>query len=573
MAPSLQTFHYHVAEDADTGPGAAARSAELPGTEAPAFSSNEAAARYYLDDLLRRDERPAMRAIVEPDRPERVPGLVVEAERDVGRLGTHLVRFAQTHRDIPVFGARAVVELDGDRNLVSVAAEVDEVSGDVDPVETLGRVEALDRVIGYTGVTIPRADAAGGRLMYFKDPDAGTWHLAWFFADLAAAPPAGSGSGDEATDGHGVGRRPVRDRYSYLVDAHDGEILFTYSAVPTALPAPTRCTGIDEDEVDQVFFGRLTGVDTAVVLDDELRSVRTYDLQFADIDTDPPVPERPVPAATSNYGTTNRAAVSAHVNAARVQDFYKSVLQRDGIDDLGMALISLVNTTAAGMQEPPALLNAFWWQRRMWYGQIMQGDRLVSLSRFLDVIAHELTHGVIETTSGLVYATQSGALNESFADGLGVIINNWYTAPDPKDVDTWTWEIGPGLRRNGRPLRHFADPTRVGHPAHMNDFRALSPGERPGPANDNGWVHFNSNIHNKAMHNLLTITVDGTRVFTVEDVAVLVYLGMARLAPLATFAAARQAVVDVGMTYFGGSTDRAAKIAAIREAYDRVGIG
>ena len=118
----------------------------------------------------------------------------------------------------------------------------------------------------------------------------------------------------------------------------------------------------------------------------------------------------------------------------------------------------------------------------MWYGQIMRDGRLVSLSRYLDVIGHELTHGVIETTSNLVYATQSGALNESFADIAGVIINNWYTAPDRKDVDTWNWEIGPGLRSDGRPLRDFADPTRTGHPKHMDNFRHLGPGERPAPA-------------------------------------------------------------------------------------------
>jgi hypothetical protein len=57
----------------------------------------------------------------------------------------------------------------------------------------------------------------------------------------------------------------------------------------------------------------------------------------------------------------------------------------------------------------------------MWYGQIRRGDRLVSLSRYLDVIGHELTHGVVEATSNLVYQTQSGALNESFADIAGVI--------------------------------------------------------------------------------------------------------------------------------------------------------
>jgi bacillolysin len=159
-----------------------------------------------------------------------------------------------------------------------------------------------------------------------------------------------------------------------------------------------------------------------------------------------------------------------------------------------------------------------------------------------------------------LYATQSGALNESFADISGFIINNWYTAPDSKDVDTWNWEIGQGLRNDGRPLRDFADPTRTGHPKHMDNFRHLGPGERPSPPTTKVWVHFNSNIHNKAVHTLLTVKKNGARVFAVEDVAVLTYLGMARLTPLATFPQALQAVVDVAQTYFRGSPEKHDKL-------------
>jgi bacillolysin len=600
MSTSLNRIHYHVNDDPDLpaeatsrGPGSfLERGGPAPleplDTEEPAprFTSNEAAARYYLDQLLKADERPGMSAIVEAEEPELVPSLVVEREQNLAPLGTHQVRLAQTHHHIPVFGASAVVEVTGDQELVSVTAALGEVT-DVDPVESLSRADALQRVATYTGTVLPADAGIGAHLTYYQDETSRAWHLAWFLPDLPAEPPhhtespngedTGVVSGDEGADpaleGHGLGPRPVPVSYHYLVDAHDGAMLFHYSATPTALPTPARCTGIDENEEHQTFFGRLLpGGGTACELDDPLREVRTYDLQFADLDTDPPLPAQTVGAATSDFATSNRAAVSAHLNASRVQDFYKVVLQRDGIDDRGMTLVSLVNVTAASMQAPPALLNAFWWQHRMWYGQIERDGRLVSLSKYLDVIAHELTHGVIETTSNLVYQTQSGALNESFADAAGVIINNWYTAPDRHDVDTWRWEIGPGLRPDGRPLRDFADPTRLGHPGHMDQFRALPPGQIPGRDNDQGWVHFNSNIHNKAIHHLLTLTQAGSRVFSVEDVAVLTYLGMARLAPRATFADALQAVVDVAETYFGGRPDRKDKVDAVRDAYHRVGI-
>jgi bacillolysin len=582
---ALETFHYHVAEDAERDrPEARSPESFRPELSAEAvtdatsvrFTSDEAAARYYLDELLLNDGRPALRSVLESDSPERVPGLVVESERDLRPLGTHQVRFAQTHHSVPVFGASAVVELTRGRDLVSVNAQLDEVTG-VDAVESLSRADALRQVEEYTGTTVPAEAAVSGRLTFYKAEDTQGWHLAWLLPELPAAPPESAeetadGLRENALAGHGLGPRPVPPSVTYLFDAHDGTILFHFSAVPTAVPVPARCRGVDELGVEQSFLGELAGAGTTCRLADSLRSVRTYDLRFADIDTDPPVPEPPVEADSSDYGTTNFAAVSAHVNASRVQDFYKVVLQRDGIDDRGMTLVSLVNTTAASMEAPPTLLNAFWWQKKMWYGQIRRDGRLVSLSRYLDVIAHELTHGVIETTSNLVYATQSGALNESFADIAGVIINNWYTAAAPRDVATWTWEIGPGLRPDGRPLRHFSDPARLGHPDHMSKFRRLLPGEQPSNRNDQGWVHFNSNIHNKAVHNLLTISRNGQRVFTVEDVALLTYLGMTRLARLATFTDALQAIVDVGQTYFGGDPNKKVKIDAIRDAYGQVGI-
>ena len=260
MSAPLQRLHYHVGEDPDLPPDARAASPEdFPvaaanvaaapdaGTaeDAPArtFTSNEAAARFYLDQLLQRDDRPAMRALLAPDRPEYVPGLAIDGEQDLRPLRTHQVRFTQTHRDIPVFGARAVVELTAARELVSVTAQLDEVTG-VDPVESLSRTEALQRVAAYTGADLPPEVATTGRLNYYKDDETGSWHLTWLFIDVPAAPPGDTDpDAPDARLGHGFGPRPVPARYNYLVDAHDGEVLFAYSAVRTAMPTPARYNG------------------------------------------------------------------------------------------------------------------------------------------------------------------------------------------------------------------------------------------------------------------------------------------------------------------------------------------
>lgn len=568
MSTPLETVHFHVADS--TRPAEASRRPAAADGDTPAasFTSDEAAARYYLDGLLREDDRAGMRSIAEPERPGYVPSLVVEAQRDVPVLNTRQVRFAQTHRGVPVFGSAAVVELTGARDLVSVNAQLEEVSG-VDPVESISRTEAVQYVATHTGTALPAEVAEGGRLVYVKDDD-GRWHLAWQLLSVPALPPEDDDPDPDPVDaallGHGLGRRgPVA--VDYLVDAHDGAILWQYSAVPTVLP--TRCRGVDENGDTQTFLGSVVepGGGDQIALVDPLRSVRTHDRELTDISDPPLLHGDPVHATGSDFGTTNRAAVSAHVNAARVHDFYQSVLQRDSVDDQGMALVSQVNVTDRDQQAPPELLNAFWWQQMMWYGQTTKDGRLVSLSRYLDVIAHELTHGVVETTSGLLYQVQSGALNESICDVIGVIVNN-----HPSGVGTWNWELGSGLRPDGRPLRDLSDPARLGYPDHMKDFRALRPGELPSSRNDWGWVHYNSSITNKAAHNLLTIRQDGKLVFGVEDVSLLLYLGTARLTSTATFTQLLQSVVDVAQTYFAGDAERPVKIAAIRQAYGDVGI-
>ena len=154
---------------------------------------------------------------------------------------------------------------------------------------------------------------------------------------------------------------------------------------------------------------------------DSLRKLRTYDFKLQDLEKDK-LPDDPVNCPQSDWATTNQAAVSAHVNAMRVYDFYKGEMKRDGIDDKGMELVSVVNVTVPSETPPPQWFNAVWWQKRMWYGQTVDANgKLHSFSRFLDVIAHELTHGVTENTSNLVYKDQSGALNESFSDIFGIM--------------------------------------------------------------------------------------------------------------------------------------------------------
>lgn len=533
--------------------------------QAVAFNNDEAAARFYLRRVLARDHRPGVRGLSPADEAEAVPDLEAIGTQSVGLTKTRIVRFRQTHASIPVFGSRLNVEIDHERELVDIVGNVAEDLEGVAAIPALSPQEALARIGELTGHPEALEAVAPPRLNFFRDDKSDSWHLVYVCQKVPAAPPGFiEAATDRPSHGHGLGRSPRlrRPLLDYIVDAHYGDILLYYSATPL-LAIPSKCRGIDELDREQQFWGRKVA-EEGFEMYDPRRMIKTYDLELKDID-EHPLPEDPVRSQGNDFGAEKRAAVSAHVNATIVDNFLRSVLMRDGIDDKRMCLESVVNCTSARDGEPPVWHNATWWNKRMWYGQYEEQQRLTSYSRYLDVIAHELMHGVTEYSAGLIYYKQSGALNESFSDILGLIVANWAERGEDSDVGGWNWEIGSGLGSNGLPLRDLSDPKRTKDPAHMDDYLETE--------KDSGGVHTNSNIHNKAAYFVLTATdADGNRVFTSREVAILYYLCLLRLTPQATFSDALEGLVDVATTYFAGEADLDERVQYLREAYGKVGV-
>jgi Zn-dependent metalloprotease len=187
----------------------------------------------------------------------------------------------------------------------------------------------------------------------------------------------------------------------------------------------------------------------------------------------------------------DKAVNEAYDNAGTTWDFYNKIFGRQSVDDHGMTLVSSVHY---GERYD----NAFWDSRQMVYGD---GDGVI-FQRFtaaLDVIAHELTHGVTQFTAQLAYQDQPGALNESMSDVFGSMVKQWALGQSAAAAD---WLIGaailaPGFK--GRALRDMANPgtayddPRLGkdpQPGHMRDYVETS--------SDNGGVHINSGIPSRA---------------------------------------------------------------------------
>lgn len=173
------------------------------------------------------------------------------------------------------------------------------------------------------------------------------------------------------------------------------------------------------------------------------------------------------------------------------------VYARDSLDGAGLPLVASVHYARN-------YDNAFWDGRQMVLGD-GDGVYFASFTRSVDVVAHELAHGLTQYTAGLTYVGQPGALNESASDVWGALVKQWVRG---QRVDEADWLVGAELftdRVRGVALRSMAAPGTAyddpvlgkdPQPAHMDDYVVL-----PHDAdNDNGGVHINSGIPNKAFH-------------------------------------------------------------------------
>jgi Zn-dependent metalloprotease len=251
----------------------------------------------------------------------------------------------------------------------------------------------------------------------------------------------------------------------------------------------------------------------------------------------------------------------AYDGAGATFEFYRDAYDRNSIDGQGLELVSSVHY---GVRYE----NAFWNGVQMVYGD--GGGQLFNegaFTRALDVIAHELTHGVTQYTAGLEYSSQPGALNESFSDVFGVLAKQ-FAAKQEADSDEEKWLIGAGslVPKWGRALRSMKAPGTAWQgdqqPGSMDGYVDLP--DDNDPNNDNGGVHINSGIPNHAFY-LAATAVGG---FAWEKVGRVWYVTLTeRLTSTAQFTDAATATVEVARELFGGDVER-----AVTEAWTGVGV-
>jgi Zn-dependent metalloprotease len=253
------------------------------------------------------------------------------------------------------------------------------------------------------------------------------------------------------------------------------------------------------------------------------------------------------------------AVNEAYDGAGTTHDFYLQVYERDSVDGEGAELVSSVHY---GVDYD----NAFWNGVQMVYGdgsgQLFQ---VGALTKALDVIGHELTHGVTQYTAGLDYSKQPGALNEHFSDVFGSLVKQWAAGESAEEAD---WLIGEGtlVPSIGKALRSMKAPGTAwdgdNQPSDMSGYVDLP--DDNDPANDNGGVHINSGIPNHAFY--LAATAIGGNAW--EKAGRVWYVTLTeRTAADAQFTDVASATVDVA-----GELLSAAEQSAISDAWTQVGV-
>jgi thermolysin len=379
---------------------------------------------------------------------------------------TH-VRLQQHVRGVPVRGAELMVHYDAAGSLRTVDARYVPGLDALDTTPAISDARAVEAALAHAKETVPS----------FANPETSAPSLAVHAPDASKAALAY----EVTVRGAGV-KREVLLRYT--IDAKTGAVLNVYDDIQELAGSGT---GILGDTKTPLQVSQSGGGYSLVDTTRTPNGIRTYNAGQQET--------LPGTLFTSTSmtswdtsGTGRGAAVDAHFYAGVVYDYYKTVHQRNAIDGNNAVIMSTVHY---GQQYD----NAFWDPQRqqMAYGD-GDGQYFRAFSASLDVIGHELTHGVTSNTSNLQYQNASGALNEAVSDIFGALIEHYYKADNVKN-----FTMGEGIALGTVGIRDYVHPSRGQQPSNMSQYVNTT--------QDNGGVHTNSGIVNNAWY---LMTMGGT---------------------------------------------------------------
>ena len=468
-------------------------------------------------------------------------------------------RFDQYFRGVRVYGADIARQRTAAGQTVSLFGTVYD-GIDVDTEPALPQAGAKQRIEALGGA--PLGEARQPELVVLP-LDAGGFALAWHERVLSTS--AGT-------------------LMAWFIDADTGAVLKTRNELKTQ-SAVGRGTGVLGDE-KKVSVSPSSG---RFLTRDELRppDVLTFDMKgninrvIAFLNGQLSLNNTDLASDDDNVWT-DAAAVDAHAYAGFTYDYYFKRFGRRGLNDNNSRILSLVHPVHRqdiGTADPFIIglfyVNAaYFGSGVMVYGEGLPpgvtagGQSWDYVSGALDVVAHELTHGVTEFTSDLIYQDESGALNESFSDIMGAGAEFFFQERGSGNL-RGDWLIGEDVIRPGG-LRSMSNPASYGDPDHYS-VRFTGTG-------DNGGVHSNSGIPNLAFylaveggaHPRTGAAVQGVGFANREQIEKIFYRAVTQLMPASTnFSQARAITLQAARDLYGAGS---APERAVTQAWDAVGV-
>jgi Zn-dependent metalloprotease len=451
------------------------------------------------------------------------------------RLGFKHIRLAQFYQGVPVVGAEIIVHVNNKNVIYQIngkylpAIKVDvEPQIDADAALQIG----LDEHQGKPGLRVSKNPS----LVIYGS------HLAYHYVI--------------SHEGTNVGQ------WWYYVDAHTGELISRYDNIQYVCPSCVTGSHLT------LSGNRLEGEDGSVVSMEGWNETggnyyltncnnvwKIYDLDEGDCEQN----------STLDWGTEDRAAVSAGNNFEDTQDWVMTILGRDSFDD-GHAWAQ------ANVHEGTNYCNAYWDGTDFHFGD-GNGVDCFPLT-VLDVAAHEYGHALTQYTSNLIYAYEPGALNESYSDIMGAVVefaaqpdgtggypdvlpgySDWLMGedawgPDPEDF-----------------LRDMRDPHRGFQPSYYHGTYWYY------GSGDNGGVHTNSGVQNFAFY-LLAEGGTGTNDGQPYDITGIGRTAASEVAMRANtvYLSSSSQYIDSREAWISAADDLGYDTATVEDVWDAVGV-
>jgi thermolysin len=465
-------------------------------------------------------------------------------------------RFDQYHRGVRVFGADLTRQLDGGWTVSTYGSLYEGIALDTTPA--IDEATAREIVERRSGAAL--GPGIEPELMVLP-VGSGGFALVW---RLRAA----TGS----------------DVRQYFLSARDGSVVLEFSDLQTqaAVGVARGVLGDSKKIAVTAESGRFTTVDRLrppVITTYDMQGDPAHALDYLNATVQPGPGDL---AWNRDNRWTDAAVGDAHVYAGWTYDYYYRRFGRKGLDNGNISISNVVHPVRRSdfslsyfNRYPDFFVNAgYYGDGVMVYGEglpsnvTLGGQTWDYLAGALDIVGHELTHGVTDYSSRLIYQNESGALNEAFSDMMGTSIEFYFqpAGDGPMKAD---YLLGEDVVRPGG-LRSMADPGLRNDPDHYS--------KRFAGSRDNGGVHTNSGIPNQAFYLAIEggtnrtsgLSVEGVGGANREQIEKVFYRAFTQLLPSsATFAVARAATIQAAVDLYGAGS---AAARAVGQAWTAVGV-